>query len=46
MNGGAHYQRSPGSIMEARMVGEVQKDASQGRKSEEPRKGWPFMNFD
>ena len=45
MNGGAHYWRSLDDIMEARTVGGVRKDATQGRKSEEPRKGRPFMNF-
>ena len=29
MNGGAHYRRSLDGIMEARMVEEVQKDATQ-----------------
>ena len=46
MNGGAHYRTSPDGIMEAQMVGRVQKDATQGRKSEEPWKGQPFTNFD
>ena len=45
MNGAAHYQRSPDSIMEARTVREVQKDTAQGRKLKEPWKGRPFMNF-
>ena len=46
MNGGAHYQRSPDGIMEARTVEGVQRDATQGRKPEEPWKGQPFTNFD
>ena len=45
MNGGAHYRRSLDGIMEARTVGEVQKDTTQGRKPEESWKGRPFMNF-
>ena len=45
MNGGAQCRRSLDGIMEARMIEEVQKDAIQGRKSEEPWKGRPFSNF-
>ena len=37
--------RSPDGIMEARMVGGVRKDATQGQKLEEPWKGRPFTNF-
>ena len=32
-------------IMEAQTVGEVQKDAAQGRKPEEPKEGRPLTNF-
>ena len=45
MNGGAYYRRSSDGIMEARTVGGVQKDATQGRKPEEPWEGQPFTNF-
>ena len=45
MNGGAHYRRSLNGILQARTVGGVQKDATQGRKLEEPWKGRPFTNF-
>ena len=45
MNGEAHDWRSPDGIMEARTVGGVWKDATQGWKPKEPWKGWPFMNF-
>ena len=38
----AHCQRSP----EAQMVEGVQRDATQGRKPEKPRKGRSFTNFD
>ena len=46
MNGETHDWRSPDGIMEARTVGGVRKDATQGWKPEEPWKGQPFTNFD
>ena len=45
MNGGAYYWRSLDGIMEAWTVEGAQKDATQGRKPEEPWKDWPFANF-
>ena len=45
MNGGAHYQRNPDGILEAQTIEGVQRDTTQGRKSEEPWKGRSFTNF-
>ena len=45
VNGGAYYRRSLDDNMEARPIEGVQKDATQGRKSEKPWKGRPFTNF-
>ena len=45
MNGGAHHRRSSDGIMEARTVEEVQKDATQGQKSEKSWNSRPFTNF-
>ena len=46
MNGEAHCWRSSDGIIEARTVEGVQKDATQGRKPEKPRKDRLFTNFD
>ena len=39
------WWRSPDGTVEARTVGEVQKDAAQGRKLEESWEDWPLTNF-